>query len=126
MTRGGYRPGAGRPKGTKKVKPAKVSAPVENPKPMKNFNDEPPSQLTSKLPLPCKEGQLPLDYMLTVMRDPEVDAARRDRMAIAAAPFIHARKDTGISKKEQQEEAANVAASGKFSTSQAPKIVRIR
>ena len=32
------------------------------------------------------DGGLPLDYMLAVMRDPEVDPRRRDKMAEAAAP----------------------------------------
>jgi hypothetical protein len=34
-------------------------------------------------------GILPLDYMLTVMRDPVVDHKRRDAMAMAAAPNLH-------------------------------------
>jgi hypothetical protein len=38
-------------------------------------------------------GELPLDYMLKVMRSKSksVDDTRRDDMAKAAAPFIHAR-----------------------------------
>lgn len=35
-------------------------------------------------------GELPLDYMLRVMRDPAADYPRRDNMAKAAAPFLHA------------------------------------
>ena len=34
-------------------------------------------------------GELPLDYMLRVMRDPTVDHARRDDMAKASAKFVH-------------------------------------
>lgn len=34
-------------------------------------------------------GETPLDYMIRVMRDEAVDPDRRDRMATAAAPFIH-------------------------------------
>lgn len=34
-------------------------------------------------------GELPLDYMLRVMRDPSVDHARRDDMAKASAKFVH-------------------------------------
>jgi hypothetical protein len=37
-------------------------------------------------------GQLPLDYMLSVMRDVKADDARRDEMARAAAPYLHARR----------------------------------
>jgi hypothetical protein len=36
-------------------------------------------------------GVTPLEYMLSVLRDPTVDAERRDRMAAAAAPYIHPR-----------------------------------
>jgi hypothetical protein len=34
-------------------------------------------------------GETPLQYMLRVMRDPEAPPARRDAMAVAAAPYIH-------------------------------------
>jgi len=34
-------------------------------------------------------GILPLDYMLSVMRDSAADHKRRDAMAMAAAPFLH-------------------------------------
>jgi hypothetical protein len=33
----------------------------------------------------------PLEYMLAVLRDPTVDERRRDTMAMAAAPYIHAK-----------------------------------
>jgi hypothetical protein len=36
-------------------------------------------------------GVLPLDYMLSVMRDRAADHRRRDAMAMAAAPYLHAR-----------------------------------
>lgn len=57
----------------------------------------------------------PLTYMLTVMRDRGADPIRRDRMAIAAAPFVHPRKEpVGQGKKEAVADAAKAAASGKF------------
>ncbi|HWX31773.1 MAG TPA: hypothetical protein VNZ53_30610 [Steroidobacteraceae bacterium] len=34
-------------------------------------------------------GILPLDYMLSVMRNRAVDHRRRDAMAMAAAPYLH-------------------------------------
>jgi hypothetical protein len=36
-------------------------------------------------------GILPLDYMLSVMRDANADQKRRDAMATAAAPFLHSK-----------------------------------
>lgn len=45
-------------------------------------------------------GELPLDYMLRVMRDPEQEHSRRDEMAKAAAPFVHAKLSNIESKSE--------------------------
>ena len=36
-------------------------------------------------------GVLPLDYMLSVMRDPDADQKRREAMAMAAAPYLHSK-----------------------------------
>lgn len=36
-------------------------------------------------------GILPLDYMLSVMRNPKSDYKRRDAMAMAAAPYLHSK-----------------------------------
>jgi hypothetical protein len=36
-------------------------------------------------------GEMPLDYMLRVMRDPNARAKRRDEMAKAAAPYVHSK-----------------------------------
>ena len=40
-------------------------------------------------------GILPLDYMLEVMRDATADKRRRDMMAQAAAPYLHAKVTIG-------------------------------
>jgi hypothetical protein len=51
--------------------------------------------------------------MLTVMNDATADETRRDRMAIAAAPFCHPRiSDAVKGKKDQQTEAAETAGVG--------------
>ncbi len=39
-------------------------------------------------------NESPLDYMLRVMRDPNEDDERRDAMAKAALPYMHARLST--------------------------------
>jgi hypothetical protein len=36
-------------------------------------------------------GEMPLDFMLRVMRDPAVDLRMRMAMAVAAAPYVHPR-----------------------------------
>lgn len=65
--RGGKRPGAGRPKGAI----SKVTA--------------------ADREKHAADGKLPLEYMLYVMRDARVPKARRDSMAIAAAPYLHSK-----------------------------------
>jgi hypothetical protein len=67
MAKGGARPGSGRPKGAiNRVSAAKREALV-------------------------KGGETPLDYMLRVMRDADADSNRRDDMAKAAGPYVHAK-----------------------------------
>jgi len=34
-------------------------------------------------------GEMPLDYMIRVMRDPTTEPHRRELMAKAAAPYLH-------------------------------------
>lgn len=67
----------------------------------------------------------PLDYMLSVMRSAEADPVRRDRMAIAAAPFVHPRKEpVGQGKREKAEnEAKQAASAGRFSAAAPPRLV---
>lgn len=55
----------------------------------------------------------PLEYMLAVMRDDRVDPMRRDRMAIAAAPYVHDKpSDRALGKKEQAAIDAQTAHEG--------------
>lgn len=103
MARGGYRPGAGRPKGSKSKAATGATSPV----------DEEPIDAAV---------QEPLDYMLQVMRDPQADQLRRDRMAIAAAPFMHARKAEAGTKKADEQGAAKRAAA-RFQAATPPKLV---
>ena len=56
-------------------------------------------------------GITPLDYMLSVIRDPTATQERRDKMAIAAAPYCHPRltDELRLGKKEAKKEKAKVA-----------------
>jgi hypothetical protein len=67
MPRGAKRPGAGRPKGVRNRKTIALTAAIEAP------------------------GLTPLDYMLSVMRNPEEPEERRMQMAKAALPLMHKR-----------------------------------
>lgn len=64
---GGKREGAGRKKGIPNKKTMEVIAAAE------------------------AGGMMPLEYMLNVMRTDGVDTKRRDAMAAAAAPYVHAK-----------------------------------
>src|SRR5262249_29800956 len=68
--RGGARPGAGRKKGSLNRATAEARAAA------------------------AKTGELPLEYMLRIMRDPKASNTRRDEMARTAAPYLHARLST--------------------------------
>jgi hypothetical protein len=89
MPRGGYRPGSG----------GRVTLP------------ETEADLAPDIRRAAVNADMsPLEYMLTVMRDPKVPEVRRDRMAQAAAPFVHARMaDDRIGKKATRAEKAKAA-----------------
>lgn len=71
------------------------------------------------------EELLPLDYMLKIMNDPSEDKDMRARMAQAAAPYCHARKGEGKGKKDEKDDRAKKAASGKYAPAPAPlKLVK--
>lgn len=103
MASGGYRPGAGRPVGTTKSK-ALV-------KPKQNKSKK--IAATDEIKLGGKDWKTPLEYMMSVLNDSSIDESRRDRIAIAAAPFVHARAGEG-GKKDERLSAAKKAATGKF------------
>lgn len=104
MASGGYRPGAGRPKGAKAPKAKTIHVATDVRKAAR------------------KSGLKPLDYMLIVMNDDAAGAERRDRMAIAAAPYMHSKAaDKALGKLEQrQENAKEASTSGKYATPPPP------
>jgi hypothetical protein len=85
---GGYKPGAGRPRKVADV----------------DYTDIPkvPGVPSEVVVLSNIEGMSPLEYMLMVMRDDSADPNRRDRMAIAAAPFVHSKVETAKPGKKEQ------------------------
>lgn len=106
MARGGARPGAGRPRKEAGSVPAVKNEAAAN-RPRKSLG-----------------GMTPLEYMLGVMNDDDVDPTRRDRMAMAAAPFVHPRaaEAEGGKKAQRQAAAEEVAAGGKFTPRQGPRL----
>lgn len=97
--RGGAREGSGR---KKKIKP-----PTE-------------AELTGVVVI---DGvKTPLEYALGIMNDNTQDEARRDRMAVAALPFVHMKKGEG-GKKEQSADNAEKVSKGKFKAAEPPRLV---
>jgi hypothetical protein len=95
MAHGGARPGAGRPKGLKTLREHRKLIPAD---------------IRSAA---RAEKMSPLEYMLAVMNDETADDARRDRMAQAAAPFVHPRAEAAKpSARDQVEETARTADRG--------------
>lgn len=105
MAKGGYRVGSGRPKGAKNVPKEKADVPKDIERAAK------------------KSGLSPLEYMLNIMNDEDVDGSRRDRMAVAAAPFVHAKADLAEAGKKAQKQAKAEEAAGKFAPRTRPSIV---
>ena len=97
--RGGFRPGAGRPK---KGNPPTVEA----------LSAAPPTVVT------------PLEHMLAVMRDPTASTSRRDRMAALAAPYCHVRGGdaAGGKKAERLKHADEASSSGRFAVRPSPHL----
>jgi hypothetical protein len=98
MPSGGKRPGAGRPKGARNKKRAQRLGRV---------------RLSRRELDAVSRGTTPLEYCLSVMRDPSIDVSRRDRLAIAAMPYCHAKieRPQKLGKKERAELAADSAGS---------------
>lgn len=108
MPRGGYRPGAGRPR--KGENRSDEVPDVPTPEAVSSASDA----------VNPTESRTPLQFMLDVMNDPSQPANRRDRMAIAAAPFVHP-KAGEQGKKEEKAEAAKRAGTGKFAPAAPPR-----
>ena len=81
MSKGGYRPGAGRPKGSRQVRSS-----------------------ASTIRAAKASGQpMPLDYLLDVMNDAQQALKDRLSAAIAAAPYVHPRLQSVAIQNSQSE-----------------------
>lgn len=118
MARGGYRPGAGRPKGQKVVRekagPKRASKVVPAPAPSSVRDMVLIKPVPMDIQLAADAAHLdPLQYMLKVMNDSGASDERRDRMAVSAAPYCHERAaDRKPGKKQEAENAATTAGEG--------------
>ncbi|SEO63588.1 hypothetical protein SAMN02800692_1526 [Luteibacter sp. UNC138MFCol5.1] len=127
MPRGGPRPGAGRPKGSGS-KGKKASASKADTKKTKSKAGKvtvlPPGPPPSD---PVFEGEVlpakmsPLEYMLHVMNNPRAEGERRDRMAVAAAPYVHGKMGEQGKKAAKDAAAAAVGGGSRFGAAPPPR-----
>lgn len=114
MARGGFRPGAGRPRKSRDEVAEKTGA-VEKDLP----------QAAEAVVHSEATTFSPLEYLLSVLNDPTAHKDQRFRAAIAAAPYVHPKAE-GDAKgvKEKRQEAAKAAAGGgsKFATRKGPQL----
>lgn len=69
------------------------------------------------------EGITPLEFLLKIMRDEDEAPDRREKCAYWALPYMHAKPVAGgqkKGKKEEMEERAEKASSGKFAAGKPP------
>ena len=105
MPRGGPRPGAGRPVGSKTKRVVK-----NNLKAKKDNNND----------------IMPFEYMLDIMRDENEPDDRRDKMAYYLLPYLYPKASMAKGKKEERDEKAKLAGAGRFSASQPPKLKALK
>lgn len=65
----------------------------------------------------------PLEYLLEVMRSPQVEQRVRLQAASLAAPYVHAKPGEAGKKDQRKELASKAGAAGKFAPSTPPKLV---
>lgn len=113
MPRGGSRPGAGRPrKGEERTAKAVLASAAALPANPPAKDDESPAALADLTPL---------DYLLSIVRDPGKDQRLRMQAASIAAPYCHPRQGEGGKKDAKQAAAKQVA--GRFAQAAPPKLV---
>lgn len=102
MSRGGFRPGAGRPKKNR-------------------------IQASSSVELAIPERRMTaLEILETAANDKTLDWRLRIDAARALLPYHSVKAGRSIGKKEEREEAAKKAASGRFGARPAPNVIKIQ
>ena len=84
-----------------------------------------PQPKEEKLTIATSGSQSPLEFLLSVMNDNEIDDRLRIDAAKTAAQYCHLKKgDGGI--KDAKQDAAKKAGAGKFGASAPPRLVSSR
>lgn len=145
MARGGFRPGAGRPKKTPTAAPA-ADAPAPEARKYKRrappavdaegfktedapenwpFGKERPAPPAPPAPEPDLSGLMPLDYLLEVMRNSDLPPPMRMQAATLAAQYCHA-KPAPKSAKQEAEADRQKNRSTRFNRRQPPALTAVQ
>lgn len=123
MARGGYRPGAGRPRKTgegQAVKAARAAVKAEAVPAAAPVVADAPAVMEA-----LAGNVTPLEYLLSVVNDLNAEEGDRFKAAVAAAPYVHVRaSDVPKGKKEAAQETAEGAATGVFAPRSGPRLVK--
>lgn len=124
MPRGGARPGAGRPKKA----PVKKTGPVDSAVDADGYKTDPRWPFgREKPPEPEDLSTLtPLDYLLGIVRNPDMDEKLRIQAATIAAPYCHPKKGESSAKKEAATAAKEMASTGRFVRRQPPSLMAVQ
>lgn len=128
MAVGGKRPGAGRPRGTTRVKKATdiaamIVATMAG-KPIEAHRPLPLPKNPADLPEPILAEHFadPADFLRAVMNCTKLDHDARKDAAKALMPYVHVKKGEG-GKKDAKDDAAKKAGTGRFGAAAPPKLV---
>lgn len=109
----------------RKGRPPKAGATVQLPvEQIKRLLDPSPQPLPPEADVEVG-NMTPLEYALNVMNDPREPKERRDRLCVAAMPFVHVKKGEG-GKREAAVEKAEKLSTGKFSAAPAPTLRAVK
>jgi phage terminase small subunit len=81
-----------------------------------------PKPIEEKLTIVSDGKQTPLEFLLSVMNDNEVEDRLRLDAAKTAAQYVHPKVGEG-GKKDERQQAAKRAGAGKFSAATPPRLV---
>lgn len=146
MPRGGSRPGAGRPKKTAPTTPAVEAPPATGGKYKRRappavdsegfktedapqswpFGKDRPPPPPAPAPAPDVSGLMPLDYLLSVMRDEVLPQPIRMQAATLAAQYCHAKPAPKTAKQEAEAKRKEGLQSGRFGRRQPPTLTAVQ
>lgn len=117
MARGGFRPGAGRPKSAAKRTPAdKAKRSIVSAAQVVAATDEPTKGAVKKF-------DTALDFAMAIINDADALMSDKIKLAVAVLPFQHPRLEgMAPGKKDIQASAAREAAKGKFAPPAGPRL----